>query len=75
MITHAQSANFKFASAEEFTSFHQAINAPIKMMISGQSAARQQEIWNAITDAARKYADSTRAVNLQNEVIYVAARR
>jgi ubiquinone/menaquinone biosynthesis C-methylase UbiE len=72
----AQNTTFRFASPEEFTSFHQAINAPIKMMISGQSADRQQEIWNAVTGAARKYADSsTGAVSLQNEVIYVAAKR
>jgi ubiquinone/menaquinone biosynthesis C-methylase UbiE len=72
----AQNVTFRFSSPEEFTSFHQAINAPIKMMMSGQSADRQQEIWNAVTDAARKYADvSTGTVDLQNEVIYVAAKR
>jgi cyclopropane fatty-acyl-phospholipid synthase-like methyltransferase len=68
--------DFKAASAEEFTKFHQAINAPIKLMISKQSPQRQTEIWNAITEAVRRYADAkTGAVTLQNEVIYVAAKR
>jgi SAM-dependent methyltransferase len=68
--------DFEAASAEEFTSFHQAINAPIKLMISKQSPQRQTEIWNAITEAARRHADAnTGAVTLQNEVIYIAAKR
>jgi SAM-dependent methyltransferase len=67
--------DFKAASAEEFTSFHQSINAPIKMMIASQTPQRQSEIWNAITEAARKHADSTGAVTLQNEVIYISGRR
>jgi ubiquinone/menaquinone biosynthesis C-methylase UbiE len=72
---HIGNMNFKADSAEQFTSFHQSINAPIKMMIASQTPQRQSEIWNAITDAARKHADGTGAVTLQNEVIYVVARR
>ena len=74
VTVHIGNMDFKGASAEEFTSFHQSINAPIKMMIASQTPQRQSEIWNAITEAARKYADSTGAVTLQNEVIYISAR-
>ena len=74
VTVHIDNMNFKAASAEQFTSLHQAINAPIKMMISSQTPQRQSEIWNAITDAARKHADATGAVTLQNEVIYIAAQ-
>jgi ubiquinone/menaquinone biosynthesis C-methylase UbiE len=75
VTVHIGNMNFKAASAEEFTSFHQAINAPIKLMISKQSPQRQTEIWNAITEAARKLVDAnTGALTLHNEVIYIAAR-
>lgn len=75
VTVHIGNMDFKAASAEEFTSFHQSINAPVKMMIASQTPQRQSEIWNAITEAARKHADSTGAVTLQNEVIYISARR
>jgi ubiquinone/menaquinone biosynthesis C-methylase UbiE len=75
VTVHIGNMDFKAASAEEFTSFHQSIGAPIKMMIASQTPQRQSEIWNTITEAARKHADSTGAVTLQNEVIYIAARR
>ncbi|MGH9992506.1 MAG: class I SAM-dependent methyltransferase [Nitrososphaera sp.] len=68
-----ENMNFKAASAEQFTAFHQAINAPIRIMIASQTPERQGEIWNAITEAARKHADATGAVTLQNEVIYITA--
>ncbi|MCI0559999.1 MAG: class I SAM-dependent methyltransferase, partial [Nitrososphaera sp.] len=47
--------NLNISSPEAFTGFHQAINAPIKAMIAVQSTARQEEIWNAVTEAARKH--------------------
>lgn len=75
VTVHIGNMNFKADSAEQFTSFHQSINAPVKMMISSQGLQRQSEIWNAITEAARKHADGTGAVTLQNEVIYITARR
>jgi enediyne biosynthesis protein CalE5 len=75
VTVHIENMEFKAASAEEFTSFHQSINAPIKMMIASQTPQRQSEIWNAITEATRKYADSNGAVTLHNEVIYILARR
>jgi SAM-dependent methyltransferase len=68
--------NFKLSSPEEFTAFNRAIAAPLNAMMAGQSAARQEEIWNAVTEAARKHADPhTGALNLVNEVIYVAAKK
>ena len=68
--------NARFPSPEEFTRFHQAATGPARMMMAGLPAARQQEIWNAITEAARKHADpATGVVSLDNEVIYVSARR
>jgi hypothetical protein len=71
---HIENMNFKAASAEQFTAFHQAINAPVKMMIASQTPERQSGIWNAITNASRRYADATGAITLQNELIYIAAK-
>lgn len=68
--------NFRLSSPEEFTAFCRDTTAPIKAMVATQPAARQQEIWNAVTEATRKHADpSTGAVNFANEVVYVAAKR
>jgi hypothetical protein len=68
--------NFRWDSAEAYTSFNQTINAPAKTMVSNQQPGRQKEIWNAVTEAARSYAnESTAAVNLQNEVLCVSAQR
>ena len=76
VTVHIGSMNFKADSAEEFTSFHQSINAPIKLMISKQSTRRQTEIWNAITEAASRHRDANaESITLQNEVIYIAAKR
>lgn len=75
VTVHVQNVDFKFVSAEDYTSFHQAVTAPIKMMISNQTLQRQSEIWNTITDAARRHADSTGTVNLPGEAICIAARR
>jgi hypothetical protein len=68
--------NFRWGSAEAHTNFNQAINAPAKTMASNQQPERQKEIWNAVTEAARRYADEgTGSVNLQNEVICVPGQR
>lgn len=72
--THAM--NSRFSSPEEFVSFNRAVVAPLNAMMADKSAERQEEIWNAVTEAARKHADpGTGILNLQNEVIYVAAKR
>jgi hypothetical protein len=44
-------------------------------MMSGLPVARQQEIWNKVVDASRKFADNAGAVNFTNEVIYVSASK
>jgi ubiquinone/menaquinone biosynthesis C-methylase UbiE len=68
-------ATFTFRSAEEYTAFQRAITAPLHAMMAGQPAGRQEQIWQAVTEAARQYADSSGAVRLENEVICCAGTR
>lgn len=69
--------DFKMPSPEEYVDFMCSTTAPSWTMMAGLSAARQEEIWNKVVDAARKHAadSNTRAVRFTNEVIYVSARR
>ena len=64
---------FTFSSAEEYTQFNQSIAAPINAMLAGQSPERREEIWKAVTEAARSYTDNTGNVKLDNESICTSA--
>lgn len=68
--------DFRVPSPEEYVDFVRSTAAPLGAMMAGLPAARQEEIWNKVVDAARKHADSgTGSVSFTNEVIYVSARR
>jgi len=72
--TEASMRNFKLPSPEEYVDFIRSTAAPLGAMMAALDAARQQEIWNKVVDASRKYADpSTGSVNFANEVICVSA--
>ncbi|HKW86301.1 MAG TPA: class I SAM-dependent methyltransferase [Nitrospiraceae bacterium] len=66
---------FEWASAEAYTGFQQAIAAPIQAMLANEPTERQERVWRAVTDAARKHADSEGTLKLRNEVICITARR
>jgi SAM-dependent methyltransferase len=68
--------NFKFSSSTEFAEFVQNTGGSLGAMIAGLSAARQQEIWNKVADAASKHSGTQKGnVNFTNEVIYISANR
>jgi ubiquinone/menaquinone biosynthesis C-methylase UbiE len=67
--------NFKLPSPEEYVDFVKSTAAPLSAMMAGLPAARQQEIWDRVVDAARKHADSAGSINFANEVICVSAKR
>lgn len=74
--TEASARNFKLPSPEEYVDFVKSTAAPLGAMMAGLPAARQQEIWNMVVEAARKHADpGTGSVNFTNEVICVSAKR
>jgi ubiquinone/menaquinone biosynthesis C-methylase UbiE len=68
--------SFKLPSPEEYMDFVKSTAAPLGAMMAGLPAARQEEIWNKVVDAARKHADpGTGSVSFTNEVICVSAKR
>lgn len=72
----AGKTSFRLTSPEDYTAFNRAIAAPLKSMMAKESPARQEEIWNAVTAAARKQADpATGSLHLVSEVIYVSAKK
>ncbi len=66
---------FEWTSAEAYTGFQQAIAAPIKTLLANEPIERQEHIWRAVTDAARKHAGLDGVLKLRNEAICVTARR
>lgn len=67
--------NFRIPSAEGYVDFVRSTAAPLTTMMAGLPVARQQEIWNKVIDASKKFADAAGSVNFTNEVIYVSARK
>jgi enediyne biosynthesis protein CalE5 len=56
-------------SPDSFTNFHKAITAPIHALLAGQTAEKQNEIWQAVTEAAKSQTKSKGEIVLDNEVI------
>lgn len=69
------SLTFRFDSAEQFTAFHQDIAAPIKAMIASRTQDMQRKVWDAVTEAARKYAAADGSVSMSNKTICISGRR
>jgi ubiquinone/menaquinone biosynthesis C-methylase UbiE len=69
-------AVFEFNSAEDFTQYQQAIAAPVIAMLANEPKSRQDEIWNKVTEAARKkYSDENGRVKFTNDCICIAGRK
>jgi ubiquinone/menaquinone biosynthesis C-methylase UbiE len=65
----------RFDSPESFTNFHKAITAPIHALLAEQTAEKQNEIWQAVTEAAKSHTNSKGEVVLDNEVICCVGTR
>ena len=64
-----------FASAEEFTAWIGDIAPPVIAMVGAAPKPRQQEAWQAITEAARAYAKPDGSVAMDNISIIVSGKR
>jgi SAM-dependent methyltransferase len=62
-------------SPNEFVRFMQAISAPLNNLLADQSPERREEVWRAIEDAMARQAETDGSLRLENEVIYITARR
>jgi len=63
----------QWPSAEAFTEQRRAMSAPFRALLTRQTPELQQRILDAVTTAARRYADSSGAVQMNNEAICIAA--
>lgn len=68
-------ATFRLPSPVEYVDFVRSTAAPISAMMTGLPAARQEEIWNKVVDASKKFVDAVGTVSFSNEVIYVSAKK
>jgi ubiquinone/menaquinone biosynthesis C-methylase UbiE len=62
-------------SPDNFTNYHKAVSAPIHALLAGQTAEKQNETWQAVTEAARSHTNLKGEVVLDNEVICCVGTR
>ena len=66
---------FKLPSPEGYVDFVRSTAAPLTAMMAGLPVARQEEIWNKVLDASKKFAAVDGKPSFTNEVIYVSAMK
>jgi ubiquinone/menaquinone biosynthesis C-methylase UbiE len=64
---------FKFDSPEAFTEQRRAMSTPFRTMLEKQTPELQRKIVEALNDAARKYADASGKVSMDNQAICISA--
>lgn len=67
--------SFEWESAEAFTEQRRAMSAPFRAVLARQSPELQQRILGALTEAARRFADSSGRVRMDNQAICISAHR
>jgi ubiquinone/menaquinone biosynthesis C-methylase UbiE len=73
--TERLDTTFEFNSAEDYTQFIKETVPPVIAMLANETKSRQDEIWNKVTDAAKKYSDDRGHVKFSSEAICIAGRR
>ncbi len=63
----------EYDSPEDFTTFIKEIAPPVSAMIAPQPPEKQEEAWNAITEAVREASDGGQ-VKLSNQVLVASGR-
>jgi SAM-dependent methyltransferase len=64
----------EYGSAEEFTRSVQALVPPITNLLKSHPPERQQQVWQAVTDAARAHASEDGGVRMTNLVLVAAGQ-
>ena len=64
-----------FESADEFTDFVLETAGPVQTVLANQTHKKRGEILKAITEAAKKYANSTGNVRFDNEAILIVSKK
>ena len=73
--TEHLNAVFEFDSAQDYTQYQKELTAPIIAMLANETKPRQDEIWNRITDAAKKFSDDRGHIKLSNKAICIVGRK
>ena len=60
----------EFDSAEDFTQYQQATEAPVIAMLANETKSRQEEIWNKVTEGSKKYSGEITISSL-SMIVYV----
>ncbi len=67
---------FEFDSAQDYTQFQKELTAPIIAMLANETKSRRDEIWNKVTEAAKKYSDDDDGhIKLSYESICIVGRK
>jgi SAM-dependent methyltransferase len=66
---------FEFASPEAYTRFRRDITTMSAALSAQYPAERIAEAWQAVTEAARRYAGTDGRVRMDNEIVCAAGRR
>ncbi len=64
---------FEFASPQAFAEQRRAVSTPFRAMLAKLPNELQQRILDALADAARKFADASGVVRMDNEALLIAA--
>ncbi|HEX6115939.1 MAG TPA: class I SAM-dependent methyltransferase [Solirubrobacterales bacterium] len=72
--TEQLEVEMEWESPEQFTTFVREIAPPIRAMMAGQPQERQDEAWNAITEAVREHAGGDGQVRMPGLVLLAAGR-
>lgn len=68
--------SFDFSSPDDFTTFISETAGPLQKMLADQTNERRNEILNAVTEAAKKYANNnTGMVSFENEAILIVGNK
>lgn len=73
ICVEAINVRFKFDSPEAFTEQRRAMSTPFRTMLEKQTPELQRKITDALNDAARKYADASGKVSMDNQAICISA--
>ena len=73
MTVEQDEVTFEFDSPEHFTAYIKAISAPIRAMIEQHAGEAQDEVWDAITQAAANAAGGSKSLSFSNVVLFASA--
>ena len=67
--------SFKLPSPEGYFDFVRSTADPLTAMMAELPVVRQEEIWNKVADASKKFAGADGKPSFTNEVIYISAMK